>query len=61
MKTIKPKLNRPQNAFLSLPHKFRGYVAGYGAGKTWAISAGACKHMWVHPRANLGYFAPTYP
>lgn len=56
-----PTLNDPQAAFLTLPHKFRAYVAGFGAGKTWAIAAGACKHYWEHPRVHRGYFAPTYP
>jgi len=56
-----PTLNEPQARFLALPHKFRAYVAGYGAGKTWAICAGACKHYWEHPKANRGYFAPSYP
>lgn len=56
-----PTLNEPQAQFLALPNKFRAYVAGFGAGKTWAIAAGACKHYWEHPRANRGYFAPTYP
>lgn len=56
-----PTLNRPQAEFLALPHPYRAYVAGFGAGKTWAICAGACKHYWEHPKANRGYFAPTYP
>lgn len=56
-----PTLNEPQAQFLALPHKYRAYVAGFGAGKTWAISAGACKHYWEHPKAHRGYFAPTYP
>lgn len=56
-----PTLNRPQAQFLALPNKFRAYVAGFGAGKTWAIAAGACKHYWEHPKAHRGYFAPTYP
>jgi hypothetical protein len=56
-----PTLNAPQAAFLALPHKYRAYVAGYGAGKTWAIAAGACAHYWQHPKAHRGYFAPTYP
>lgn len=56
-----PTLNEPQAKFLALPHKFRAYVAGFGAGKTWAICAGACKHYWEHPKAHRGYFAPTYP
>jgi len=55
-----PTLNRPQAQFLALPHKFRALVCGFGAGKTWGISAGACKHFWEHPRAHRGYFAPTY-
>lgn len=55
-----PRLNLPQARFLALPHKYRAYVAGFGAGKTWAIGAGACKHYWEHPKAHRGYFAPTY-
>jgi hypothetical protein len=46
---------------MALPHKFKAYVAGYGAGKTWALCAGACRHYWEHPKAHRGYFAPTYP
>ncbi|MDV3239074.1 MAG: terminase large subunit [Gammaproteobacteria bacterium] len=56
-----PTLNRPQARFLALPHKYRAYVAGFGAGKTWAICAGACHHYLKHAGANRGYFAPTYP
>ena len=56
-----PTLNEPQARFLALPHPYRAYVAGFGAGKTWAICAGACKHYWEHPKAHRGYFAPTYP
>lgn len=55
-----PTLNKPQAEFLALPHKFRAMVCGFGTGKTWGISAGACKHYWEHPKANRGYFAPTY-
>jgi hypothetical protein len=56
-----PTLNDPQAAFLSLPHRYRALVCGFGAGKTWGIAAGACKHYWEHPKAHRGYFAPTYP
>lgn len=56
-----PTLNEPQARFLSLPHRYRALVCGFGAGKTWGIAAGACKHYWEHPRAHRGYFAPTYP
>ncbi|KES23089.1 terminase large subunit domain-containing protein [Pseudomonas sp. AAC] len=56
-----PTLNVPQGQFLMLPHKFRGFVAGFGSGKTWVGSAGICKHVWEWPGINSGYFAPTYP
>lgn len=56
-----PNLNVPQAQFLALPHKYKAYVAGFGAGKTWAICADACKHYWEYPKAHRGYFAPTYP
>lgn len=55
-----PSLIRPQAEFLSLPHKFRAYVGGYGSGKTWGGSAILCRHAWEFPRVPLGYFAPTY-
>lgn len=58
---ISPRLNIPQARFLNLPHKFRGYVAGFGAGKTWAGCASLGKHFYEHPRINAGYFAPSYP
>lgn len=56
-----PTLNEPQARFLALPHKFRAYVAGFGAGKTWAGCASQCKHFWEYPKVTAGYFAPTYP
>lgn len=56
-----PQLNVPQHRFLFLPQKFRAYVAGYGAGKTWAGCAGLACHFWRWPLIDAGYFAPTYP
>lgn len=56
-----PTLNVPQSQFINMPHKFRGFVAGFGSGKTWVGCAGICKHVWEWPRINSGYFAPTYP
>lgn len=56
-----PKLNIPQAKFLSLPHKFRGFIAGFGTGKTWVGCAGLCQHHYEFPKVNSGYFAPTYP
>ncbi len=61
MTTINPSLNRPQARFLTLPHKFRAFVAGFGSGKTWVGSSALCRHAWEWPRVNAGYFAPTYP
>ena len=57
---IRPRLNVPQAEFLSLPHKFRAFVAGFGSGKTWVGCSGLCQHFWEFPGINAGYFAPTY-
>lgn len=57
---VSPRLNRPQARFLSLSHKYRGFVAGFGSGKTFVGSAGLCQHAWEWPKVNSGYFAPTY-
>ncbi len=58
---LAPTLNVPQARFLSMPNKFRAFVAGFGSGKTWVGGAGICRHNWEHPKINSGYFAPTYP
>lgn len=58
--TAQPTLNVPQAKFLSLDAKFRLYIGGYGAGKTWALGANACQFYLQHPRKLRGYFAPTY-
>ena len=55
-----PQLNVPQAQFLALPHKYRGFVGGFGSGKTWVGCAALCQHAWEWPRVNSGYFAPTY-
>lgn len=60
MPAANPSLNVPQAQFLALPHKFRGFVAGFGSGKTWVGCAGLGKHFWEWPKVNAGYFAPTY-
>lgn len=61
MTQINPRLNVPQAKFLALPHKFRGFIAGFGTGKTWVGCASLCQHTWQFPNVNSGYFAPTYP
>lgn len=57
---VSPKLNKPQARFLTLPHKYRAFVAGFGSGKTRAGGAALCSHAWEWPKINSGYFAPTY-
>lgn len=58
---LKPTLNIPQAAFLALDAKFRAFVAGFGAGKTWTGCASLAGHFYEFPRINAAYFAPTYP
>jgi len=60
-KNLEVSSNIPQANFLSLPHKFRAFVAGYGTGKTWVGCMSQCIHYLKHPKSNQGYFAPTYP
>lgn len=55
-----PTLNVPQAKFLAMPHKFCGFIAGFGSGKTWVGCSGLAQHAWEWPRINAGYFAPTY-
>jgi len=57
---VKAIANVPQGRFHMMPQKYRGFISGYGGGKTWAGSAGMCKHFWEYPGINQGYFAPTY-
>ncbi|EFS3808742.1 TPA: terminase, partial [Escherichia coli] len=52
---ISPTLNVPQARFLSMPHKFKAYIAGFGSGKTWVGCGGICKGIWEHPGINQGY------
>lgn len=56
-----PTLNEPQARFLALPHKFRGFIGGFGSGKTWTGCCSLLKHSAEFPHINAGYFAPTYP
>lgn len=58
---LSPTLNIPQARFLAMKNKFRSYVAGFGAGKTWAGCAAQCQTSYEFPKVPLGYFAPTYP
>jgi len=55
------KVTVPQGAFLNMKNKYRGFVAGYGSGKTFVGCKALGIHVIEHPRINQGYFAPTYP
>lgn len=60
-KKIRVKLNIPQGNFLQMDNKFRGFVGGFGSGKTYTGCIGMCQHFYQHPKIQQGYFAPTYP
>jgi hypothetical protein len=54
-------LSAPQGIFLSeLDTKFRAYVGGFGAGKTYVGSLDLGLFAARHPGLVQGYFAPTY-
>jgi len=57
---MSPMANIPQAQFLGMKNKFRGFVAGFGSGKTWVGCQAKCIHYLEHPKVNQGYFAPTY-
>ena len=54
-------VNRPQAAFLALPHRYRAFVSGFGGGKTFIGCIAQCLDFWKYPGVNQGYFAPTIP
>jgi len=58
---LKVKAITPQAKFLSMPQKFRAFIAGYGSGKTFTGCMAMCMHFYQFPLVNQGYFAPTYP
>lgn len=55
------RLSAPQGVFLNdLDTKFRAYVGGFGAGKTFVGSLDLSLFAAKHPKLVQGYFAPTY-
>ncbi|MDI6755322.1 MAG: terminase family protein [Thermodesulfobacteriota bacterium] len=58
---INVPVNKPQDEFHRMPHKYRGFIGGYGSSKTWAGCQAMCASFWQWPGVNQGYFAPTYP
>ena len=53
-------VNRPQGQLLALPKRFRGYVGGFGSGKTFVGCIAQCNAGFLVPGVPQGYFAPTY-
>lgn len=41
--------------------KYRGYVGGFGSGKTFVGCIDLISFMASHPGTRVGYFGPTYP
>jgi hypothetical protein len=54
-------ISEPQGQFLSLDRRFRGYVGGFGSGKTFVGCVGLGLSAYKFPGIPQGYFAPTYP
>ncbi len=56
------ELSAPQNIFLNgLDTKFRGYVGGFGSGKTFVGCLDLLIFFGRHPKTIQGYFGPSYP
>lgn len=53
-------LSNPQATFLGLESKFRGFIGGFGSGKTFVGALDQLIFAGRHPRLVQGYFAPTY-
>lgn len=54
-------VSAPQGIFLSgLNTKFRGFVGGFGSGKTFVGCLDLGLFAGAHPKTVQGYFAPTY-
>ncbi|MAM60850.1 terminase family protein [Maritimibacter sp. UBA3975] len=55
------RVSAPQGIFLSdLNTKFRGYVGGFGSGKTFVGCLDLGLFAGANPKTVQGYFAPTY-
>lgn len=56
------QLSNPQGIFLNgLNTKFRGYVGGFGSGKTFVGCLDLLNFFAAHPGTRQGYFGPSYP
>jgi len=56
------ELSAPQNIFINnLDTKYRGFVGGFGSGKTFVGCLDLLTFAGTHPNTVQGYFAPSYP
>lgn len=60
MRTLRIKATEPQAQFLALPHKYRLFCAGFGAGKSEAMANAAMIDACESSDALIGLYAPTY-
>lgn len=60
MRTLKIRATEPQARFLRLPHKYRLFCAGFGAGKSEAMANAAMIDACDASDALIGMYAPTY-
>ena len=54
------KATKPQADFLTMPHKYRLFCAGYGAGKSEAMANAAIMDACQSSDALIACYAPTY-
>jgi hypothetical protein len=57
---LKIRATKPQADFLTLPHKYRLFCGGYGAGKSEAMVSAAMIDACQASDALVGMYAPTY-
>ncbi|MBT9158772.1 MAG: hypothetical protein DDT26_00019 [Dehalococcoidia bacterium] len=60
MPDVELDVNVPQGKLLSMRRRFRGYVGGFGSGKTYVGCIAICNAAYSTPGIPQGYFAPTY-
>lgn len=60
MRTLNIRATEPQARFLSLPHKYRLFCAGFGAGKSEAMANAAMIDACESSDILLALYAPTY-
>ena len=60
MSALTIKATKPQAEFLTMPHKYRLFCAGFGAGKSEAMASAAIIDAAKSSDSLIGCYAPTY-